>query len=224
MSDKSHDNGPGQSQESVTADKLRHDQHADSSMDSHKHDGIRLKPLLEDLDDSLEKLKKLNPLYKPEPGLSGPGCHIVDMLHDKPAKTNLLLKDKPIDSYNCKYYVKTYLDGKPPAGDRGRHEELTSQDLTSRGYERTDGKGFFKPGDIILVLPNTGVGTFSPVVHAAVVTEAQPGGKGVMLTQKPDGEHPVTRTDLAAFCRAYGISSNQCHIEIYRNAKKPITP
>lgn len=41
--------------------------------------------------------------------------------------------------------------------------------------------------------------TFSPVVHAAVVTEAGPGGKGVMLTQKPDGEHPVTRTDFAAF-------------------------
>lgn len=224
MSDKHHDKSPGHSQETAASDRLRHDDHQADSKAGEKHAGYSLKPILEDLDDGINELKKLNPLYKPEPGLVGPGCYKVDMLHDKPAKTNELLKDKAYDSYNCKYYVKTFMDGKAPVGDRGRHEELSSQDLTSRGYEKTDGKGFYKPGDIILVLPNTGVATFSPVVHAAVVTEAGPGGKGVMLTQKPDGEHPVTRTDFAAFCRAYGINSNQCHIEIYRNTRKPIKP
>lgn len=223
MSDKHHDKSPGHSQESAASDRLRHDDHQTAgNQTSEKHDGFRLKPVLEDIDDGLNKLKKLSPFYKPDAGLVGPGCHKVDMLHDKPTKTNELLKDKANDSYNCKYYVKTFMDGKAPVGDRGQHEELSSQDLTSRGYEKAEGKGFYKPGDIILVLPNPGVSTLSPVVHAAVVTEVGPGGKGVMITQKPDGEHPVTRTDLAAFCQFYNITSKQCHIEVYRNNKKPI--
>ncbi len=224
MSDKHIQPTHTNSQETSAADRLRADQHAGEGHGDQKKGQFSLRPMLEKIDDAIEDFQKNNPFHQPEKGLVGGGCYAVDMHHDKPTKTNELLKDKATDSYNCKYYVKTFMDGKAPAGDNGRHEELNSTDLTSRGYTKVEGKGFMKPGDIVLVLPNADVRTFSPVVHAAVVTEAGPGGQGVMLTQKPDGKNPVTRTDLNALCREYGVTANQCHIEIYRNAKKPVKP
>lgn len=86
MSDKHHDKSPGHSQETAASDRLRHDDHQADSKAGEKHAVIVSSQFFETWTTVLTSSKKLNPLYKPEPGLVGPGCYKVDMLHDKPAK------------------------------------------------------------------------------------------------------------------------------------------
>lgn len=176
-----------------------------------------LRPALESVDNFLHEAEKKSPFYKPVESFAGEGIRRLDLSSEPPHEVNKLVKNLDPDSYNCKFYVKAFIDGKLPG--KGRQEELSDSDLTNRGYKLQASAAYLKPGDIVLVLPEKGTATFSSVVHAAIVTRVDKGQPAV-LVQKPDGVGHVSESTLDAMGRHYGVTSGKCRLAIYRKEAK----
>ena len=163
------------------------------------------KKALTALDDALRPLGDVLRAHDQDV-LKGPGWAKVALDKEGPP-VHKLLAAKPVDSYNCKYYVKACIEGRLPPGD-GRHEEIDANYLNAHGYKQLV-KGRFEAGDVVLVVNKSGLSP-SVYAHAAFVESVLPGSGNIKtLVQKPDAVHPVMRSDLTAFASAYGVTGSQ---------------
>lgn len=148
----------------------------------------------------------------------GPGWFKVDLSKDTGpfAALNKLLAGKDAKDYNCKYYVKTFVEGKCP-DENGHHTEIDPTYLKQHGYElvRTPR---YKEGDIVL-LRNLDKKNIALYAHAAIVEKCDSvAGKPISLLQKPDDDHPVSRSTLDAFRQTYGLQAGSTTAEVYRKS------
>ena len=176
-----------------------------------------LKDLIYDANDMLEPVAKaMRSLQHKDAGVDAlklAGWAPVDLkLETSPL--HKLLENKPVDSYNCKYYVKGYIEGRLPPGD-GRREEMDPEYLKSKGYEPVKDHRF-QLGDIVMVRTLAG-NSAAKYAHVALVEKVAPvTGNILSFIQKPDCEHPVSRCSKAAFDAAYKVDGVNASCEIYR--------
>lgn len=150
----------------------------------------------------------------------GPGWHKVDLSKDSGpfAQLNKLLASKDPGSYNCKYFVKSFIEGRCP-DENGHHTEIDQAYLKQHGYELVKTPRY-EEGDIVL-LRNLDKKHLALYAHAGIVEKTDAvAGRPVSIIQKPDDDHPVSRCTLEAFRRTYGLESGETTAEIYRKSRK----
>lgn len=123
--------------------------------------------------------------------LPAPGTE-VDLKHSSGVTetTDDLLCEKPVDSYNCVYYAKTYIEDAPPLSLNPTMEGLPdSKYMRKNGFELVKTQDF-KEGDVIFIsIPHSG--HLTPDVHACIVTKVDAHHNILKTRQKPDPTHPV---------------------------------
>ena len=144
----------------------------------------------------------------------------ADMPHSE-LKVIQDLKDKSMNSFNCHYLAKTFIEGGPPNESRAaaRNEQVTPKYLNEHGYQEVT-KGEAKPGDIILV-EDTG----SPSKyynHVAIASKVVDGQISETL-QKAHPDGPVLTLNGPQFAGQYMTDEkdhNRFKMHVYRNPAK----
>ena len=81
---------------------------------------------------------------------AGPGWTNVDM--SKPPHVNQVIEDMPINTYNCKFYLKTFIEGQKPDGVRNPVDcEIQNGYMEKHGYHKAENYQDLKEGDVIMV-------------------------------------------------------------------------
>lgn len=170
----------------------------------------RLAEMASELDAALGKLMHGNAGDKPQ--LNMPHSEL-EVIQD--------LKDRPMNSFNCHYLVKTHIEGAPPNENtaKARNEQVTPNYLQDHGYQEVkDGKNA-KPGDIIVVEDTGADGKGHYYNHAAIVSGTDGKGHVTETLQKLNPDAPVANLSAAQFKNVYAPNSRY-KIHIYRNPAK----
>jgi hypothetical protein len=170
----------------------------------------RLAELASELDANIGKLIHGNAGDKPQPNMPHGELEVIQDL-----------KDRPMNSFNCHYLVKTHIEGAPPneSTAKARNEQVTPNYLQEHGYnEVKDGKDA-KPGDIIVV-EDTGADRKGHYYnHAAIVSGTDGKGHVTETLQKLNPDAPVSTLNAAQFKGVYA-PDGRYKIHIYRNPAK----
>ena len=163
------------------------------------------------LHDVLVTVDEMLQSKKVDESLVGPKWTVVDMKNDS-FPPNQILQDTPVTSYNCKYYLKTYIEGRKPDVKSSIDCELEPGYLQKHGLEKTNASaGDLRPGDVVVVKGREG--HLAGVEHVAIVTRDKQGN--LVLMQKPDSMRRVQDCTLGQFEQAYGKIDSSL-IEVYR--------
>lgn len=169
----------------------------------------RLAELASELDAGLGALIHGNAGEKPQPNMPHPELGVIQDL-----------KDRPMNSFNCHYLVKSHIEGTPPNESKAnaRNEQVTPNYLKEHGYQEVDGKQA-KPGDIVVVEDTGPDGKGHYYNHAAIVSGVDGKGHVTETLQKLNPDAPVATLDANQFKGVYA-PSNRYKIHIYRNPSK----
>ncbi len=170
----------------------------------------RLAELASELDAGLGKLIHGNAGDKAQPNFPNESLGVIQDL-----------KDRPMNSYNCHFLVKSHIEGAPPEEStaKARNEQVTPNYLNQHGYEEVkDGKNA-KPGDIILVEDTGADGKGHYYNHSAIVSATDGKGHVTQTLQKLHPDAPVATLNPTNFKNTYAPDSRY-KIHIYRNPAK----
>lgn len=150
---------------------------------------------------------KPTPKPSPTPKPVQPRSDCVD-LKTSALRVDSLLKNKPVNDFNCHYYTKTFITGKAPGFPDGSLSLIRERDLRAAGYlpvsAEYDAKGRITNahlGDVIILTGDTR--TFSPYLHSAIVTNTDPRGAILSLRQKLNPEDCVAETNWEYFKQTF---------------------
>ena len=155
------------------------------------------------------QLAQLKPSESPPQGRnkddepSDVGWSIVDQ-HKEPPATNQILEHKNQHGYNCKYYVKTFIEGHEPVGEKEpRNCEIDANYLASKNYKKQDihGVNELKEGDVVFLKTPYGSLQTSSAIHAAVVMRDKDGH--LYLIQKPDPDSKIQKCNIRDFANHF---------------------
>lgn len=127
------------------------------------------------------------------------------------------LKDRPMNSFNCHYLVKSHIEGTPPNESKAnaRNEQVTPNYLKEHGYQEVDGKNA-KPGDVVVVEDTGPDGKQHYYNHSAIVSGVDGKGHVTETLQKLNPDEPVATLNAGQFKDVYA-PNNRYKIHIYRN-------
>ncbi len=131
------------------------------------------------------------------------------------------LKDRPMNSFNCHFMVKSHVEGSPPKEDivDSRNEQVTPNYLNAHGYKEVSGNEA-KPGDIILVEDKGKDGKDHYYNHSAIVSGVDGKGHVTETLQKLHPDAPVATLNAQEFKNVYASDKDRYKIHIFRNPAK----
>lgn len=167
----------------------------------------RLSEMASELDASLGKLMHGNGGDKPQANMPHPELGVIQDL-----------KDRPMNSFNCHYLVKTHIEGTPPneSTANARNEQVTPNYLNQHGYHEVKDAKDAKPGDIILVEDTGADGKGHYYNHTAIVSGTDGKGHVTETLQKLNPDAPVSSLNASQFKNVYA-PNNRYKIHIYRD-------
>ena len=133
-----------------------------------------------------------------------------------------IVRDKPVATFNCHYYTKTFVEGREPEFRQcspAGHETMTDLYLLQHGYRRTDGHEA-RPGDLVTAQKQPESLSESTVItHSGVVLETDENGVIRTIRQKFSPTEPVVDVTLEEFISVYaGKHPWQCVVWSLRAA------
>ena len=128
------------------------------------------------------------------------GFHPAVDLQDSALAVDQLLRARPVDTYNCHFYTKAYVEGSD-AGLSGI-ESINDLYLAQHGFRKSDGPA--QVGDIVVAVRRPeSLDKSSEVTHSGVVTAVDDEGRIVTIRQKFNPTEPVVDLNLTDFISLY---------------------
>ena len=128
------------------------------------------------------------------------GFHQTVDMPSSPLAVDRLLQTRPVDSYNCHFYTKAYVEGSDE--HLAAIESINDLYLSQHGFRRTSGGA--RVGDIVIaVKPPESLVTSSVVTHSGVVTAVDEAGRILTIRQKFNPTEPVVDLELTDFISLY---------------------
>ena len=145
---------------------------------------------------------------------NAPGFVDVD-LKKEPPSVNQLVEHLPVDSFNCKFYLKAFIEGHIPNDKHPSNCMIEKGYMEKHGYHPETLKNYqdLKDGDIVMVHNPNGV-QVDPVEHVAIVKRDANGN--IYLIQKTDDIHPVQKCSIQSFVNHFKVTIPSDAVEVYR--------